>query len=55
LYLEFDDDEAAEDSDELTRQYIEVFRKYFGNIKILRLETIGDRNFTRMIRMLMSD
>jgi hypothetical protein len=28
---------------------------YFGGIKILRIETIGDRNFTRMLRMMMAD
>jgi hypothetical protein len=34
---------------------METFRKYFGGIRILRFETIGDRNFTRMIKMMMAD
>jgi hypothetical protein len=55
LYLEFDDDENTQDSDELARQYVECFRRYFGGIRILRIETIGDRNFTRMLKMMMDD
>ena len=34
---------------------METFRKYFGGIKILRLETIGDRNFTKMVQIMMAD
>lgn len=56
LYLEIDDDSSdAQDSNELARQYLEVYRKYFGNIRILRLETIGDRNFTRMLQLMTED
>jgi len=55
LFLEIDDDETTQESDELARQYMETFRKYFGGVRILRFETIGDRNFTRMIKMMMAD
>lgn len=55
LYLEFDDDESTQDSDELARQYMEVFRKYFGAISRLQIDTVGDRNFTSMLRIMMED
>lgn len=53
--MEFDDDDATQDSDELARQYVEVFRKYFGAIKRLEIETTGDRNFTKMIQIMIDD
>ncbi len=40
---------------ELAKQYVEVFRKYFSGIKILKIETIGDRNFTKMLDIMMAD
>jgi len=54
LYLEFDDEEGV-DSDELAKQYVEVFRTYFPSIRTLRLETVGDRNFTKMLKIMMAD
>ena len=53
--MELDDSEGAQESDELARQYMEVFRLYFGKIRILRIETMGDLNFTRMLKMMMAD
>jgi hypothetical protein len=32
LFFEVDDDESSQDSEDLARQYMEIFRKYFGNI-----------------------
>jgi hypothetical protein len=34
---------------------METFRRYFGSVQILRFETVGDRNFTRIIRLMMAD
>lgn len=34
---------------------MEVFRQYFGKIRVLRIETIGDRNFTKMLQLMMAD
>lgn len=39
----------------MAQQYAEVFRKYFSGIKILKIETVGDRNFTRMLQIMMQD
>lgn len=55
LQLEFDDVDSVQDSDDVARRYYEVFKTYFGNIKILRIDTIGDLNFTRMINMMLED
>lgn len=55
LYFEFDDDDATQDSDELAKQYVEFFRTYFGSIKILRIETVGDRNFSKMLKLMIDD
>ena len=55
LYLEFDDDDAYTDSDELAKQYVEVFRQYFPKIRTLKIDTIGDRNFTKMLKIMIDD
>jgi hypothetical protein len=55
LFMEFDDDENTQDNPELARQYVEAFREYYGQVKTLRFETIGDRNFTLMIGLMMED
>ncbi len=55
LTLEFDDEEGTQDSRELARQYMEVFRQYFPKIQRLEIETIGDRNFTLMLELMMAD
>lgn len=34
---------------------MEMYRKYFGDIRILKIDTTGDRNFTRMLKMMMKD
>jgi hypothetical protein len=34
---------------------MEMYRKYFGDIRVLRIDTTGDRNFTRMLKMMMKD
>lgn len=55
LYLEFDDEEGTQESEEIAKAYVEVFRKYFASIKILKIETVGDRNFTKMLDIMMAD
>ncbi|CDW87598.1 UNKNOWN [Stylonychia lemnae] len=55
LYLEFDDEDGTQESDELAKQYIEVFRTYFSGIRILKIETVGDRNFSKMLDLMMQD
>ena len=49
LYLEFDDEEGTEENENIAKQFVELFRKCFASLKILKFETIGDRNFTRML------
>lgn len=55
LHLEFDDEEGTEESDELARQYYQVFNDYFKTVRILKIETVGDRNFTKMLDFMMAD
>lgn len=55
LILEIDDEEGTEENEDLARRYVEVFRKNFPSIKTLKIETIGDRNFTRMLQLMMED
>jgi hypothetical protein len=55
LYIEVDGDETDKESDELARKYMEMYRKYFGDIRVLRIDTTDDSNFTRMIKMMMND
>jgi hypothetical protein len=55
LFIEVDEDDTSQESDALARQYVEMFRKHFKDLRVLRIETIGDRNFTKMLRMMMAD
>lgn len=53
--MEFDDEEGTPEDEEIAKAYAEVFRKYFSGIKTLKIETVGDRNFTRMLEIMMED
>lgn len=54
--MEFDDvDSPQYDNDDIARQYFEVFKRYFGKIRILRIDTTGDLNFSRIIKLMMAD
>ena len=53
--MEFDDEDGYQDNDIIAIQYVEVFKKYFSHVQILKIETIGDSNFSKILKLMMND
>jgi hypothetical protein len=49
------DDIGSQESEEIARRYLEVFREYFKDIGVLRIQVTGDLNFSNMIALMVAD